>query len=128
MSRPTAPPEEFLRRDFMGVRKGVSAARWTALTPDAKCPELLDGTRTGQRLVQEIRLVDVDQLGPGEPPDDAADGQEDAERDGLLARLRALARDDGHADDRSRQEGDQERWYDRGAQVDPHHAAQLHVA
>ena len=77
----------------MGVRKGVSAARWTPLTPGAKCPELLDAPRTTQRLVQEIRLVDVDQLGPGQHPDDAADGQENR-RTGppSCARLRPRAR------------------------------------
>src|SRR4029079_11435559 len=128
MSRPTAPPEEFLRRDFMGVRKGVSARGWTPLTPGAKCPELLDATRTAQRLVQEIRLVDVDQLGPGEHPDDAADGEEDAERNGLLARLRALARDAGPAYDRAAQKGDQEGGDHGRPEIDPHHPAQLHVA
>src|SRR5262245_49859899 len=129
MSSPTVPPEEFLRRErLMGVRKGVSAGGWTPLTPDAKCPELLDATWMAQRLVQEIRLVDVDQLGPGEHPDDAADGQEDPERDRLLASLGPLARDDRHAHDGPRQEGDQESGYDRRAEVNPHHAAQLHVA
>src|SRR5215207_7000260 len=102
MSSPTEPPEECLRRaNFMGVRKGVSAARWTHLTPRAKCPDLLDTRGTRQRLVEEIRLVDVDQPGPEQHPDDAAERQEDAERDCLLAPRGALAGDDENADDAS---------------------------
>src|SRR5829696_4509211 len=99
MSRPTVPPEEFLRREnIMGVREGVSAPSWTPLTPAPKCPELLDTRLTGQRLFEEIRLVDVDQLGPGEHSDDASEGQEDAKRHRLLACRRPLARDDRDPD------------------------------
>src|SRR5215218_2365512 len=106
MSRPTEPPEEFLRREnIMGVRKGVSAARWTHLTPRSKCPDLLDTTRFARRLVEEIRLVDVHELGAREHSDDAADGEEDPERHGLLARRGALARHDRDSGDRAGQEG-----------------------
>src|SRR6185503_17317618 len=123
MSRPTVPPEEFLRREnIMGVRKGVSAARWTHLTPSSKCPDLLDTTRFARPLFEEIRLVDVHELGAREHPDDAADGEEDAERHGLLARGRALARDHADPDDGARQEGRQERGDDRHAEVEPHGA------
>src|SRR5919112_3401790 len=111
MSRPTEPPEEFLRReDNMGVRKGVSAASWTPLTTASKVSRsagrLLDA---GAFLIEEVRLVEVDQLGPGEHPDDPAERQEDAERDGLLARRRALTREDHRAHDAPRQEGREER-------------------
>src|SRR3954447_6462433 len=110
MSRPTAPPEEFLRREnIMGVRKGVSAAPWTHLTPRPKCPDLLDTRPLCQRLFEEVVAVDVDQLGPHQDADDAAQGQEDAERDGLLAPRGALARDDDDAHDGAGQEGREQR-------------------
>src|SRR5919108_4141607 len=118
MSRPTDPPEEFLRRErLMGVRKGVSAARWTHLTPGPKCPELLDTPRIAPRLVQEIRVVEVDQLGPHEHADDPSERQEDPERNGLLARRGALARDDHAAYDAAGEEGDQERGNHRHTQL-----------
>src|ERR671923_2542534 len=105
MSRPTVPPEELLRRErAMGVRKGVSARCWTPLTPGAKCPDLLDAPWPRQRLFEEIRLVDVDQLGPGQHADDAAQRQEDAERHGLLAGGGALA---GHDRDAHHGAGDE---------------------
>src|SRR5687768_16414187 len=110
MSRPTAPPEEELRREnFMGVRKGVSAARWTHLTPGPKCPEMLDTPCPRQRLIEEIRLVDVDQLGPGEHAHDASERQEDAEWHRLLAARGALARKDDDAHDAARQERREQR-------------------
>src|SRR3954466_1028176 len=105
MSRPTAPPEEFLRRDNMGVRQGVSAARWTHLTPSPKCPDLLDTPRTRQRLFEEVVPVDVDQLGAREHADDAAEGEENAERHGHLAPRRALPRDYEKAHHAPGQEG-----------------------
>src|SRR3954453_24125908 len=105
MSRPTAPPEEFLRREnIMGVRQGVSAVRWTHLTPSPKCPDLLDTPRTRQRLFEEIVSVDVDQLGPHEHADDPANREEHAERNGHLAPRRALARDYEEAHDAAGQE------------------------
>src|SRR3954452_17323385 len=98
MSRPTEPPEEFLRREnIMGVRKGVSAAPWTHLTPTPKCPDLLDTRPLRKRLFEEVVAVEVDQLGPGQDAHDAAQGQEDAERDGFLAPCGSLARDDEDA-------------------------------
>src|SRR5215218_185209 len=114
MSSPTEPPEECLRREnFMGVRKGVSAARWTHLTPRPKCPEKLDARCPRQRLIEEVRLVDVDQLGPGKHSDDAPERQEDAERDRLLATRGALAREYEHSHDAAGQEGRQQRRDDR---------------
>src|SRR6185503_17022705 len=104
MSRPTVPPEEFLRREnIMGVRKGVSAAHWTHLTPSSKCPDLLDTTRFARPLFEEIRLVDVHELRAREHSDDAPDCEEDPERHGLLARRCALAHDHADPDDRTRQ-------------------------
>src|SRR5215212_393116 len=100
MSRPTDPPEEFLRREnIMGVRKGVSAARWTHLTPKSKCPNSLDTPPACQRLFEEIRPVDIDEIGPGEHPDDAPDREEHAERHGLLTGGSTLAGDDPETDD-----------------------------
>src|SRR5215213_4129612 len=102
MSRPTAPPEEFLRREnIMGVRKGVSAAHWTHLTAGPKCPDSLDAPRPRQRLFEEIVLVDVDQVRPEQHPDDASERQEDAERNCLLAARRTLTGDDENAYDRA---------------------------
>src|SRR4051794_36154059 len=123
MSRPTAPPEEFLRREnIMGVRQGVSAARWTHLTPSPKCPDLLDTPRPRQRLFEEIVSVDVDQLGSREHADDAAKGEENAERDGHLAPRRALARDYEKAHDAARQERREQRGDDRQPEVEAHRA------
>src|SRR6266540_4693719 len=129
MSRPTEPPVEFLRREnIMGVRKGVSARAWTPLTPVPKCPELLDAPWTAQPLVEEIAVVDVDQLGPGEHADDASDRQEDAEGHGLLARGRALAGDDGETRDGPYEERRQQGWEHGQAQVQTHRPGELHVA
>src|SRR5688500_14369246 len=78
--------------------------------------------------LQEVVYINVDELRPGEDADEPTERQERAEGNAFLACVPPLSGDHHEADDRPRQERHEHRRRDARAEVDAHHAGQLHVS